>query len=154
MSIFLRAAKKKILKTVAKITPGCTFRIRLLRNCDYIIGKDVFIGEDFIIIDDLTDKKNYVIIEDRVAISARVTFVVHSRPNYSRIADYVNSKKGIVVIRKDAWIGTGAVILPGIEIGEGSVVGANCVVTKNVAPYTVVAGIPGKEIKKIDAPWK
>lgn len=154
MQILLRMIKKKIFKSVAKFAPGSEFRIRLLRNCDYIIGEDVFIGEDFIIIDDLADKRNYVIIEDRVAISPRVTFVVHTKPNNSRIADYVNSKKESVIVRKDAWIGTGAVILPGVELGEGSVVGANCVVTKSVAPYTVIGGIPGKEIKKIEVPWK
>ena len=124
------------------------------KKCNYSIGKNVHIGEDFIIVDDLSDHNNYVIIEDRVAISPRVTFVAHTKPNWSRIADYVNSKKGSIIIRKDAWIGTGAVLLPDIEVGEGAVVGANCVVTKNVAAYTVVAGIPGKEIKKIEVPWR
>lgn len=154
MQQYLRIVKKKILKSVAKIVPGYKIRISMLRNCDYIIGEDVFIGEDFIIIDDLADTRNYVLIEDRVAISPRVTFIVYTKPNFSRIAEYVNSKKASVIVRKDAWIGTGAILLPGVEVGEGSVVGANCVVTKSVAPYTVVGGIPGKEIKKIEVPWK
>lgn len=154
MSIILRMIKKKVCKYVAKISPGYGFRIWMLRKCNYIIGKDVYIGEDFIIIDDLSDYTNYVIIEDRVAISPRVTIVVQSKPNWSRIVDYVNPKMGSVIVRKDAWIGTGAVLLPGVEVGEGAVVGANCVVTKSVAPYTVVGGIPGKQIKKIEVPWK
>jgi acetyltransferase-like isoleucine patch superfamily enzyme len=154
MSAIFRMLKKKIFKYVAKLSPGYGFRIWLLRKCNYEIGEKVFIGEDFIIVDDLKDETNYVVIEDRVAISPRVTFVVHTKPNWSRIADYVNSKKGRIVIRKDAWIGTGAVLLPDVEVGEGAVVGANCVVTRNVAPYTVVGGIPGKEIKRVEVPWR
>ena len=46
------------------------------------------------------------------------------------------------------WIATGAYVLPGVTIGEGSVVGAGSVVTKDVEPWTVVAGNPAKFIKK------
>ena len=47
------------------------------------------------------------------------------------------------------WIGAGSIILNGITIGEGAVVGAGSVVTKDVNPYTIVAGNPAKEIRKI-----
>ena len=145
--------KKKIFKYVAKLSPGYGFRIWLLRQCGYEIGRDVFIGEDFIIVDDLKDPVNYVLIEDRASISPRVTLVIHTKPNWSRIADYVNSRKGKITIRKDAWLGTGAVLLPDVEVGEGAVVGANSVVTKSVAPYTVVGGVPARELKKVQVPW-
>lgn len=55
---------------------------------------------------------------------------------------------GPITIGDDVWIGTGAVILPKIKIGKGAVIGANAVVTKDVAPYTVVAGVPAKLIKR------
>lgn len=51
-------------------------------------------------------------------------------------------------IGNDVWIGCGAIILSGITIGDGAVIGAGAVVTKDVAPYTIVAGIPAKQIKK------
>lgn len=51
-----------------------------------------------------------------------------------------------VTIEDDVLIGAGVVILPGVTISKGAVVGANGVVTKNVAPYTIVAGIPAREI--------
>ncbi len=56
---------------------------------------------------------------------------------------------GGVIIEDDCWIGAGAIILNGITIGKGSVVGAGSVVTKDVPPYTIVAGNPARKIKDI-----
>ena len=56
--------------------------------------------------------------------------------------------KGDIVIGNDVWIGYEAIILSGVNIGDGAIIGARAVVTKDVAPYTVVGGIPAKEIKK------
>lgn len=56
--------------------------------------------------------------------------------------------KGDVIIGNDVWIGQNSVILSGIKIGDGAVIGANSVVTKNVEPYSIVAGNPAKLIKK------
>jgi len=53
-----------------------------------------------------------------------------------------------VVIEDDVWIGTRAIILPGVRIGQGAVVAAGAVVTKNIEPYSVVAGNPAKLINK------
>jgi len=53
-----------------------------------------------------------------------------------------------VVIGHDTWIGHGAVIMPGVRIGNGAVVGSNSVVTKDVPPYTIVAGVAAKVIRQ------
>jgi len=140
--------KKKIFKPLAKIIPLSKLRVVLFRVCGYSIGKDVFIGEDLIISDNIHDKD--VVIGDRVSISPRVTLVTYSAPNLSLIRPYVKVVKGTIKIEKDAWIGTGSVILPDVTIGEGAVVGAGAVVTKDVPPYTVVAGVPAKVIKKLE----
>lgn len=50
-----------------------------------------------------------------------------------------------------SWVGTGAIILPGITIGEGAVVGAGAIVTKDVAPWTIVGGNPAKKIRRRDS---
>jgi acetyltransferase-like isoleucine patch superfamily enzyme len=55
-----------------------------------------------------------------------------------------------VHICRNAWIGAGATILPGVTVGENAVVAAGAVVTKDVAPNTIVGGNPAKFIKNID----
>lgn len=62
---------------------------------------------------------------------------------------FSDGKSGSVVIGDDVWIATKATILKGVTIGEGSVVAAGAVVTKDVPPYTVVGGVPAKVIKKL-----
>jgi acetyltransferase-like isoleucine patch superfamily enzyme len=51
-----------------------------------------------------------------------------------------------IVIGRNVWIGRGVTVLPGVSIGDGAVVGANAVVTHDVAPGTVVAGVPAKPL--------
>jgi len=57
--------------------------------------------------------------------------------------------RGPIVIGKNVWIGASAVILPGIHIGDNAIVGAGAVVTKNVAPNTVVVGTPAYAIRTL-----
>lgn len=57
-----------------------------------------------------------------------------------------------VVIGNDVWIGHGAVVMPGVTIGDGAAIGANAVVTRDVAPYEIVAGVPAKRIRMRFAP--
>ncbi|GMM72680.1 hypothetical protein MTsDn5_26320 [Alteromonas gracilis] len=60
----------------------------------------------------------------------------------------VNPRKGFTVIESDVWIGDGVVITPGVTIGQGAIIGANSVVTKDVAPYSIVGGVPAKVIRQ------
>ncbi|MBY5644990.1 DapH/DapD/GlmU-related protein [Rhizobium leguminosarum] len=53
-----------------------------------------------------------------------------------------------VTIGNDVWIGHGATILPGVNVGNGAVIGAGAVVSKDVAPYTIVGGVPAKLIRE------
>lgn len=56
--------------------------------------------------------------------------------------------RGDTVVGNDVWVGYDALILPGVKIGDGAVIGARSVVTKNVAPYTIVAGNPARPVKQ------
>jgi Acetyltransferase (isoleucine patch superfamily) len=60
--------------------------------------------------------------------------------------------KGDIVIGNDVWIGYDAVIMAGVHIGDGAIIGTRAVVTKDVEPYSIVGGVPAKEIRKRFAP--
>lgn len=57
-------------------------------------------------------------------------------------------RKGFTIIESDVWIGDGVVITPGVTVGQGAIIGANSVVTKDVAPYSIVGGVPAKLIRQ------
>ena len=56
--------------------------------------------------------------------------------------------RGDTIIGNDVWIGQNATILPGVQIGDGAIIGANSVVGSDVAPYTIVVGNPARIVKK------
>ncbi len=147
----LRIFKKKMLKYFAKNLPCCSLRILLYRNCGYKIGKHTYIAEGLTVAEKLEDKDN-LIIGNRVAIGPNVTLLTSSDPNNSRIRPYVKIQRGRILIEDDAWLGAGSIIMPDITIGTGAIVGAGSVVTKNVDPYHIVAGVPAKIIKKVEMP--
>jgi acetyltransferase-like isoleucine patch superfamily enzyme len=147
----LKKFKKKLLKYVAKNLPCCSLRIFLYKKCGYIIGEQVYIAEGLTIAEKLEDTDN-LIIGNRVAIGPNVTLLTSSDPNNSRIKPYVKTQRGRILIEDDAWIGAGSIIMPDIIIAKGAVVGAGSVVTRNVDPYHIVAGVPAKTIKKVEIP--
>lgn len=67
-----------------------------------------------------------------------------------KIDEYIDSgtKKGDTIIGNDVWLGTNSVIMPGVTIGNGAIIGAYSIVTKDVEPYTIVGGNPAKIIRK------
>ena len=139
---------KRILKLLVKYFPAYQIRRNLLRAAGYTVGKNVYVGEDLIIIDELDDK-GYLRLGNRVSLAERVTLIISSRPNFSRFSDIVPSSHGRIVIEDDAWLGTGAIVLPNVTIGEGAIIGAGSVVISDVPPFTVVAGVPAKPIRKL-----
>lgn len=147
----LRKLKKKAFKYLAKNLPCASLRILLYKNCGYRIGKQAYIAEGLTIAEKLEDADN-LIIGDRVAIGPNVILLTSSDPNYSHIRPYVKIQRGRILIEDDVWLGAGSIIMPDIIIGKGAVVGAGSVVTKNVDPYHIVAGVPAKTIKKVEMP--
>ena len=119
-----------------------------MRQCSGIyIGKNIYLGP-YLILNRFTNEDT-LSIGDRVAISPNVTIITSSGPESSKLKLKKLEKRKKVIIKNDAWIGTGVIILPGITIGEGSVCGAGSVVTKDVEPNTIVVGVPAKVIRKL-----
>ncbi len=89
-------------------------------------------------------------IGNYVMIAPEVAFIPQFHKSDSM--EVPMSKQGALdfpqaIVEDDVWIGFRAVIMPGLRIGKGSIIGAQAVVTKDVAPYTIVAGIPAKLIR-------
>lgn len=114
------------------------------------IGDNVFINEQCILV-----------AEEKITIGDNVKIGFGTMLITSNYQPYYNpkSKKRLqyfepIKVEDNVWIGAAAVILPGVTIGKGSVVGAGAVVTKDVAPHTVVGGVPAKLIKTIEVEMK
>lgn len=109
------------------------------------IGDNTTINEYAIIQGNVNAK---VVIGNRVSVSygaviLTASLIIGSDPSQR------GHKQKDVVIEDDAWIAARAVILPGVKIGEGAIVAAGAVVTKDVESYTIVGGVPAKEIRKL-----
>ena len=70
---------------------------------------------------------------------------------YGELWDWKNSESKPIAIESNVWIGFNAVVLKGVRIGEGSIVAACAVVTRDVPPYSVVAGNPARVVKSLEA---
>ena len=106
------------------------------------IGKNVFINFDCTFLD-----LGGITIEDGVLIAPKVSLLSEGHPISPESRHSL--KVGHIHIKKNAWIGANATILPGITIGENAVVAAGAVVTKDVPDNTVVGGIPAKILQNI-----
>lgn len=104
---------------------------------------------------DQVDVGEYVVIRASggVTVGSRVLIAAHaviaSRQHPTTLPRWGVTEDGPITIEDDVWIGSGAVLLPGVTIGRGAVVAAGAVVTGDVAPFTVVGGVPARLIKQI-----
>jgi acetyltransferase-like isoleucine patch superfamily enzyme len=106
------------------------------------IGKNVFINFDCVFLD-----LGGITIEDNVLIAPKVSLLSEGHPVSPN--ERQSLVPGHIHIRKNAWIGAGAIILPGVTVGENAVVAAGAVVSKDVPANTIVGGIPAKHIKNV-----
>jgi len=128
-------------------------------------GKDFYIGRYLFIRPNTVSVGNGVYIGSLTYLSAKYIFI----DDYSMLAPNVaivggdhnfetigvptilngrgDEDEKEVIIEKDVWVGCGAIIMHGVKLGEGSIIGAGSVVTKDIEAYTIVAGNPAKFIK-------
>jgi len=122
--------------------------VKIYGNGELRIGKDSFIGHDVIII---SSSPAVIEIGDFVDIAPRVYIGTGShkiQPKSNRIAG--QGKTLSIKIGNGSWIGANSSILPGVTIGEKVIVAAGSVVTKDIEPYSVVAGVPAVQKKRWD----
>lgn len=114
-------------------------------GCHFLNGRKVFLGERNVInFGCLFDGRKFSIrTGNNVSIGPEAAILTLGHDPRSAIFE---DRGGDVVIGDRAWIGYRAIVLPGVCIGEGAVVGAGAVVTKNVEPYAIVAGNPARKI--------
>jgi len=110
------------------------------------IGTNVSIGSQVVL---WASSQGSITIGDRCAIAAGARFVTPTHDYNVLPVSSVGINKSIVV-GKDVWIGTAAIILPGVTIHNGAVVAAGAVVAKDVPPDCVVGGVPARVIKKLE----
>ena len=95
------------------------------------------------------DARNGLTVGKNVTLSTNVSIYTeqhdHRDPDFLCIST-LGTKLCPVVIDDYVWLGPNVIVLPGVHIGEGAVVGAGAVVTKDILPYTVNAGIPAKVV--------
>lgn len=111
-------------------------------------GKNVSLGKNVFINFNCTFLAlGGIVIEDNVLIGPDVKLLSEGHP--LEAAERQSLVPGKIVIKQNAWIGAGAIILPGVCVGENAVVAAGAVVTKDVPANTIVAGIPATVVKSI-----
>lgn len=119
------------------------FRTEIRAPWTLTIGQGTIIGDNA-----LLDARCGLHIGKNVNLSSNVSIYTlqhDHRDPYLSCPDPKNRKMSVEIDNR-VWIGSNVIVLPGVHIGEGAVCCAGCVVTKDVEPYTIVAGIPAKKI--------
>lgn len=127
----------------AKIGNNVIFHFETEIRCHYKlkIGKGSIIGDNAIL-----DARSGLELGENVNISSNVSIYTLQHDHRNPYFACPTNKKMNVTIKNRVWLGSNVIVLPGVTIGEGAVCCAGCVVTKDIEPYTVVAGIPAKKV--------
>lgn len=144
--------KSRVLVAIVRsLANSCVIpplRHALYRMSGLRIGTDTFINMGVTIVDDY---KNLVSIGERVSIAPNVTIIASSGPNRSRLSQLkMFTKCEAVELRNDCWICAGAIILPGVIIGEKSIIAAGAVVRTSVGAGEIHGGVPNRQIALVE----
>ncbi len=122
----------------------------LLRRLGAKVGKDVYVGS-YVWVDE--NRANLITIDDHVHITHKTVLLCHKRDltDYYVGDDYAKLpyKCGEIHLCKGCSTGTGTLIMPGVTIGEGAIVGAGSLVTKDIPAWTIAVGRPAIVVKEI-----
>ena len=151
--LHLERVSKRSVKPIlrlfgAKVGKRCIVQTGLMfNNCssfkNLTIGDDCFIGRKCFF-----DLQECIVIRDNVTVAMQTTFITHQDFFSSSLSKAYPSEQKNIVINSHAYIGAKSTILMGVTVEEGSIVGANSLVNKDVAKNTMVGGVPVKLINK------
>ncbi|MBE3099927.1 MAG: acyltransferase [Planctomycetes bacterium] len=140
-----------ILRYKAAVSPYPRVRRLMLKRSGIKIGRQVEINQGDLVL----GRGRYppaLLLGDRVALGPYIVFITSSYPNDSLLGVHPDVQPMInryrpITVEDDAWVGAGVIILPNVTIGRCAIVGAGAVVTKDVPPFAVVAGVPAKVLR-------
>jgi len=136
----------------SRSAPSSNLRLCGLKRIDFVsVGKDCYWGPNVTLtpLGGEIEKEPLLRLGNRVTVSPDVKFICSSHPEKSRLSK-IYGERSLITVDDDVWLGAGSVVLPGIHIHQCSIVAAGAVVTKDVPPYKIVAGVPAKVIKDVD----
>jgi acetyltransferase-like isoleucine patch superfamily enzyme len=136
----IRIVLRKVLIPFIQFVPAWRLRTFLWQVCGAHIDSSVWIARTAVLDEEAPE---LITIEEGVRISYGVMLITHSD---------LDKEIGAIRIGRQAWIGAGAIVLPGVTVGPYSVVGAAALVNKDVPPDTRVAGVPARVIKAHGVP--
>lgn len=145
---FFSRVKYCLIYKIGVHFPYFKIRVSSLRALGYEVGEETYFADDLIVTMGYLNRGTLK-LGKRVAIGPRCVLVLAAHANNSKIMDYIPQKERRIVIEDDVWLGAGVIVLPEVTIGEGAVIGAGAVVTKDIPPHSVAVGNPAKVIKKV-----
>lgn len=145
LEVLYEQQRSRLYASCASVGPGSGIRMPTVVYAPELlrIGSDTGIGEFCVL-----RANGGLTIGDRVQIAAGAILTTRGHPE--AIPRNGRTVDASIVVEDDVWIGAGAVVLPGVRVGRGAIVAAGAVVTRDVEPMTVVAGVPARPIRQIE----
>jgi maltose O-acetyltransferase len=145
----------RFTKMIANYYPDARLRKLYFKKLGVEMGENTFANFGMRVTLNENNPDVKIVIGKNVSIAPNVVFIADSCANNGNIINTLSYIKdhltvaATIIIEDDVWIGANVTILPGITIGTCSVIGAGSVVTKDVEPYSIYAGIPAKMIRNL-----
>lgn len=145
---FLTRLKYGLIYKVGVHFPQRNVRALSLKALGYEVGEGTYFADDLIITLAYANR-GHLHLGQRVSIGPKCVLVLAAHANNSKVKQQLQEKQRWITIEDDVWLGAGVIVLPEVTIGEGSVIGAGAVVTKDVPPHSVAVGNPARVIKRV-----
>jgi acetyltransferase-like isoleucine patch superfamily enzyme len=145
--------ERVLIGDLASIREGCRVGDRAIVGRGTMALANCAIGP-FARIQDQVHLVGDMIVEEHVFLAMGVVTTNDNDVYLTRFGLTGSEQRGAPVLRRFAAVGAGATILPGVEIGEGALVGAGAVVTRDVEPWTIVMGVPARVREPVPQEWR